>query len=164
MVVQLSLILVAVWAVFLLPTLWANRRYSALHTTREFSNFTQDLDRAVNRSGTEAGGGDLTAGGAPVTREKVLARRRLVMGILVLSATAGVLAFLLFRSVGVFLVSLPVHLALIGYVSALRRLKLRRLETAAAAPITGPSLMRPDAYEANNLPSADPAPAVKAVL
>lgn len=160
MVVQLSLILVAVWAVFLLPTLWTNRRYSALYTTREFSNFTQDLDRAVNRSGTEAAGGDLNAGGAPMTREKVLARRRLVMGILVLAAAAGMLAFMLFRSTGVFLLSLPVHLALLGYASALRRLKLRRTATAAA-----PALMRPaDDYDARNLPPAEPAPAVKAVL
>lgn len=160
MVVQLSLILVAVWAVFLLPSLWANRRYSALYTTREFSNFTQDLDRAVNRSGTGTGARGLTGGGGPMIREEVLARRRLVMGSLVLAATAGVLASLLFRSMGVFLFSLLPHLALIGYVSALRRLKRRRLE-AAVAPRPGPALLRP--VDVNNAPPADSTPAVKLV-
>lgn len=158
MVVQLSLILVAVWAVFLLPSLWANRRYSALYTTREFSNFTQDLDRAVNRSGTGTRG--LTADGGPLIREEVLARRRLVMGILVLAVTAGVLASLLFRSMGVFLFSLAPHLALIGYVSALRRLKRRRRE-AAFAPRPGPALLRP--VDVNSPPPAESTPAVKLV-
>jgi len=162
MVVQLSLILVAAWAVFLLPSLWANRRYSALYTTREFSNFTSDLDRAVNRSRAGAGLPGFPGGGGPIRRDKVLARRRLVMGILVFAVAVGVLAFLLFRTLGVFLFSLPSHLALIGYVSALRRIKRRRMEWAFS-PRPSPALLRPVNSDIPP-PASESSPSVKLVV
>lgn len=161
MVVQLSLILVAVWAVFLLPSLWANRRYSALYTTREFSNFTSDLDRAVNRSRAGAGLPASPGETAPVIRDRVLARRRLVMGILLFAVAVGVLALLLFRTLGVFLFSLPSHLALIGYVSALRRIKRRRMEWAFS-PRPSPALLRP--VNSDLPPPAEASNSVKLVV
>lgn len=127
----LFLLIAAVWAVFLLPPLWAGWYYSPTTSTRRFSKLTAPLDDIPLPSrDTYRSSGGRTAR----ERARKLARRRQVL--LVLAAAAfGTLA-LAAASRNIWMVALHISsgAALAWYAVMLRRIKEREKPARPVRP------------------------------
>ncbi len=121
----LFLLIGAIWALFLIPPMWADRR-----------SFFRDRQRRGRVAERNSASGD-TRTTVPMTQaamasrtysHEMLARRKnRLIGLVV--AVAGSLAmFLLLRAIGLLILHILTDLALIAYIATLRRLNLRRTD------------------------------------
>ena len=129
----LFLVVAGIWAVFLLPPLWADRRPSANSASRR---------RAVAGHGTRTGGAPNTyqspsnpegGGVEDPDRTGILARRRRALMILAGCALTSLAALLVFGGTWLVAVHGAADALLVSYVVMLRRIAKARPE---AAPLT----------------------------
>jgi MFS family permease len=129
------LVIAAVWSIYLLPSVFGDRREAAMHSAEEFDRFTHLMADVQKRSRNEI---------VPESRNTVRGRRRVVLGVLVLAAIAtGAMAFFQ-SSLGWLLVNLFVDGLLFLYIAALAQVKQRR---EYRLKVTHVSEQRPDFEE-----------------
>ena len=123
----LFLVVAGIWAVFLIPPLWADRRPSSIHAARRHAG----LEEPGQRSGTgrnvyEVPGYSAAPEGSGLDRSVILARRRRILVVLAGGASTSLVAAIVFS--GSWLVALHVaaDALLIGYVVMLRRIAQAR--------------------------------------
>ena len=127
----LFLVVAGIWAFFLLPPLWADRRLTSLVGARSQSGLGEPMQssapvQSTYHSPKHSGGPD----GERLDRAVILARRRRALLILAGGATASLVALVVFR--GPWLVGLhgAADALLIWYVVILRRLERARRNSA----------------------------------
>ncbi|MEX1037698.1 MAG: hypothetical protein WDZ96_02440 [Acidimicrobiia bacterium] len=111
------LVIAAVWSIYLLPSVFGDRREAALHSAEEFDRFTHLMADVQKRPRSSI---------VPETRDTVRARRRAVLGALVLAALATGAMALLQSSLGWLMFHLVVDGLLFLYIAALAQVKQRR--------------------------------------
>lgn len=127
----LFLLIAAVWAVFLLPPLWAGWYYSPTTSTRRFSKLTAPLDDApVPSRDTYRSSG----GGRAQERARKLARRRRVLSVLAAAAFGTLIVAVLSRNIWMVVLHISAGAALAWYAVMLRRIKERERPAKAARP------------------------------
>lgn len=127
----LFLLVAGIWAVFLLPPLWADRRTSPLSAARRVSTLTGQSER-IGRSSHDtyhSSGGASGAVGDGSDRAGVLSRRRRVIVTLVATAIGTMAAVVAFKSLWMVGLHVVVDGTLIWYIVMLRRIK--ELQAAA---------------------------------
>ncbi len=110
----LLLIIGGAWAIFLVPPLLNSRRETPLASTEEYTRITQRLSTVQHPSGATGG------------RPDVLARRRRVLGALVVVALATVGYAIVTQSVMWLMVHILVDAAIAWYVAILLQIKAAR--------------------------------------
>ncbi|MGF1617731.1 MAG: hypothetical protein ACFCU2_07975 [Acidimicrobiia bacterium] len=129
------LVIAAVWSIYLLPSVFGDRREAALHSAEEFDRFTHLMADVQKRPRSSI---------VPESRNTVRGRRRAVLGILVTAAIAtGVMAFVQ-SSLSWLLIHLFVDGLLFLYIAALAQVKQRR---EYRLKVTHVSEQRPDFEE-----------------
>lgn len=124
----LLLVLIAgVWAAFLLPPALQSRRSSPLNSTEEFSELTRQLGRA--RSAQT----NLTelavvheAAAAGIDRDRVLARRRLILMGLIGTVVVTLIAAIAGGNLQLLLVHIMFDAGLVWYIAMLLQIKARQ--------------------------------------
>ncbi|MEX1091736.1 MAG: hypothetical protein WEF28_01140 [Acidimicrobiia bacterium] len=111
------LVIAAVWSIYLLPSVFGDRREAALHSAEEFDRFTHLMADVQKRPRSSI---------VPESRNMVRGRRRVVLGVLVLAALATGLLALVQSSLGWLLIHLFVDGLLFLYIAALAQVKQRR--------------------------------------
>ena len=111
------LVIAAVWSIYLLPSVFGDRREAALHSAEEFDRFTHLMADVQKRPRSSI---------VPESRDTVRGRRRAVLGVLVLTALATGLMALFQSSLGWLLISLFIDGLLFLYIAALAQVKQRR--------------------------------------
>ena len=129
------LVIAAVWSIYLLPSVFGDRREAALHSAEEFDRFTHLMADVQKRSRNEI---------VPESRNTVRARRRVVLGVLVLAAFATAATAFFQSSLGWLLIHLFVDGLLFLYIAALAQVKQRR---EYRLKVTHVSEQRPDFEE-----------------
>ncbi len=129
------LVIAAVWSIYLLPSVFGDRREAALHSAEEFDRFTHLMADVQKRSRSEI---------VPESRNTVRGRRRVVLGVLVVAAMATAAAAFFQSSLGWLLVHLFVDGLLFLYIAALAQVKQRR---EYRLKVTHVSEQRPDFEE-----------------
>ena len=142
----LFLLIAAVWAVFLIPPMWADRRSFLLNTGR----------RAARANGSASPSTEMYRNPADTQRARTiaaasrrnLARRRRVLVSLGIAAIATSVAFIAFDGAILATIHVLVDIVLVWYVVSLRRIAVRRraavlaqrVEEQAEATLTGPTV------------------------
>ena len=111
------LVIAAVWSIYLLPSVFGDRREAALHSAEEFDRFTHLMADVQKRPRSSI---------VPESRNAVRGRRRVVLGILVVAAFATALMAFFQSSLGWLLIHLFVDGLLFLYIAALAQVKQRR--------------------------------------
>ena len=124
----LFLLVACIWAVFLLPPLWADRRSSSMSPTRRFSGVAAEPARVgrPSRDTYHISGGTGGVVESGPDRARILSRRRRVIVILVATAVGALAAWSVFG--GLWLLGLQVasDAVLIWYLVMLRGIAKRR--------------------------------------
>lgn len=129
------LVIAAVWSIYLLPSVFGDRREAAMHSAEEFDRFTHLMADVQKRPRSSI---------VPESRNTVRSRRRVVLGVLVVVALAtGLMAFFQ-SSWGWLLIHLFVDGLLFLYIAALAQVKQRR---EYRLKVTHVSEQRPDFEE-----------------
>lgn len=111
------LVIAAVWSIYLLPSVFGERREASLHSAEEFDRFTHLMADVQKRPRSSI---------VPESRNTVRGRRRVVLTVLaVLAVTAGAMA-LWQMSMAWLLIHLFVDGLLFLYIAALAQVKQRR--------------------------------------
>ena len=111
------LVIAAVWSIYLLPSVFGDRREAALHSAEEFDRFTHLMADVQKRPRSSI---------VPESRSTVRGRRRIVLGILVAIAFATVSLAFFQSSMGWLLIHLFIDGLLFLYIAALAQVKHRR--------------------------------------
>jgi hypothetical protein len=111
------LVIAAVWSIYLLPSVFGDRREAALHSAEEFDRFTHLMADVQKRPRSSI---------VPESRNTVRGRRRAVLGVLVVAALATAMLALFQTSLGWLLIHLFVDGLLFLYIAALAQVKQRR--------------------------------------
>jgi len=126
-VIVALLVVAAVWAVFLLPVVFSDRRGATLSSTEEFDRWTHSMANVQKHTAA-----DLAAGSRDVIRAR---RRRTLVALIGLTAAGFVLAWRL-SSLEWLLVAL-FFVSLIGlYVAALSQMKRQRDQRLKTAHVS----------------------------
>ena len=146
----LFLIAAGIWAVMLLPRMWADRRFASVAAVRRRGVSLPESGRSAGpiRSTYLSSEGPPRGAGDRVSRETILSRRRRALAVLLVAVTASLVAAVVSR--GIWLLSLHgfADAMLIWYVVTLRRIAIARRERdrgfAASEPARGvyPSQVR----------------------
>ncbi len=129
------LVIAAVWSIYLLPSVFGDRREAAMHSAEEFDRFTHLMADVQKRPRSSI---------VPESRNTVRGRRRLVLAVLVLAAIGtGLMAFFQ-SSLTWLLVNLFIDGLLFLYIAALAQVKQRR---EYRLKVTHVSEQRPDFEE-----------------
>lgn len=133
----LFLLIAAVWAVFLIPPLWADRRSSLLDAGRRsaLAGSYGSPSRSTYRTTPGTGRGDV----GDTTGKRALVRRRRVLVGLTIAVIASLAAIVLIGGMASVAIHVLVDLALILYVSTLRRMAIRRHVTVLAETVHEPA-------------------------
>lgn len=130
----LFLLIAAVWAVFLLPPLWAGWYYSPTSSTRRFSRLVAPMDDAPLPSHDTY----RSSGGPRVQRRaRKLARRRQVLFVLASAAFGTLVLVVAFRNIWMLILHAAAGAALVWYAVMLRRIKERERQVEAVRPRVG---------------------------
>lgn len=124
------LLIAAVWAIFLIPPLWANRRVIMLQSRRRPA---PALGSAWSSSDTFRS--PVTVQNDPArgaTRDRIIVRRKRVLVTLGAAAVASFVAMIAFGGAAFITVHVLVDVATIWYVSSLRRIVVRRRAVSLA--------------------------------
>ncbi len=113
------LVIAAVWSIYLLPSVFGDRREAALHSADEFDKFTHLMADVQKRPRSSI---------VPESRNTVRNRRRIVLGSLVLLAVVTGGLALWQSSMTWLLVHIFVDGLVFLYVAALAQVKQRRQE------------------------------------
>ena len=113
------LVIAAVWSIYLLPSVFGDRREAALHSADEFDRFTHLMADVQKRPRSSI---------VPESRNTVRNRRRVVLGTLVLLAVVTGGLALVQSSMTWLLVHIFVDSLVFLYVAALAQVKQRREE------------------------------------
>lgn len=111
------LVIAAVWSIYLLPSVFGDRRQASLHSAEEFDKFTHLMADVQKRPRSSI---------VPATRGTVRQRRRMVLGSIVGLAVVTALMALWQMSLGWLLVHIFVDGVLFLYLAALAQVKQRR--------------------------------------
>jgi len=130
------LLIAGVWAAFLLPQAFANRRLSPMSSTEEFSKLTRQLGKARDLSTDSPEVMALQAAVANgVDRHRVLARRRRILIALASIVIGTLIAAIAFGNVQLLLLNLLADAGLIWYVVMLLQIKARQVEPTTVVDI-----------------------------
>lgn len=121
----LFLLIAAVWAIFLIPPLWADRR--SFFRAGQRGGRTAGSDRPSDRTSPSTSGGRITG---PGRAGRVIARRKRSLVGLGVTAIGTLAAVAVFGGVPLIIVHVLADLALVAYVAALRRIAVRRVSLA----------------------------------
>jgi len=130
----LFMVIAGIWAIFLLPPLWADRRPSSIPAARRRAGLEEPGPRSGAGRSTYQSSGYAVAEGRGLDRSVILARRRRALSVLVGAALTSLVAAVVFD--GSWLVGLhgAADAALIGYVVMLRRIAQARREMISLEP------------------------------
>jgi len=130
------LVIAGVWAAFLLPPMLAARRSSPLSSTEKFSKLTRGLGnaRSVSTDAPEVAA-VYAAAAAGLDRERVLARRRRVLILLVATVVGTLVAAIAYGSVQLLMLNLLADAGLVWYVVMLLQIKARQVAATAVVDI-----------------------------
>ncbi len=129
----LFLMIGAIWAVFLIPPMWADRQSAFRSKPRVASRAVEGSGLASDvRTTTPFTQDDVVAG---ARHHEILARRRRWLTGLALTVLGTLAVFLMFRGTGLLVLHVMAVLALFVYVATLRRLTLRRINDLASLSI-----------------------------
>lgn len=120
----LFLLIAAVWAVFLIPPLWADRRSFLLEAGRRAA-----LTRGPASSSTDTyrnPPSERRAGTEPTTDNQILMRRRRMLIALGVAAIGSLAAFVALGGITFLTLHVAADLSLLWYVVSLRRIAVRR--------------------------------------
>ena len=136
----LFLLIAAVWAVFLLPPLWAGWYSSPSSSTRRYSKMSDRLEdtRLPSHDTYHSSGGANGAGPRDRDRAGKLARRRRVLFVLTAAALGTLLSAAVFRSVWMLVLHAAAGAMLVWYMVMLRRIKGRERAAEAVRVRTEP--------------------------
>lgn len=123
----LLLIIGGAWAVFLVPPLLNSRRETPLASTEEYSRIAQRLSTVQTDRTT-----------LPAGRSQVLARRRRVLGLLVLLAVGTLSYAIAAQSIMWLMGHILVDAGIAWYVAILLQIKQARSVVRLDSPATGP--------------------------
>ncbi len=130
----LFLLIAAVWAVFLLPPLWAGWYYSPLSSTRRFSGLIAPMEDAPLPShNTYRSSGGRRA----QERARKLARRRQVLFVLAAAAFGTLVLVLASRNIWMLVLHVSAGAALVWYTVMLRRIKVWERKVRPVRPRVG---------------------------
>jgi hypothetical protein len=129
------LVIAAVWSIYLLPSVFGDRREASLHSAEEFDRFTHLMADVQKRPRSSI---------VPESRHTVRGRRKAVLGALAVLAVVSGLAALWQSSVGWLLIHLFVDGLMFLYVAALAQVKQRRQYRLKVSHV---SAQRPDFEE-----------------
>lgn len=132
----LFLLIAAVWAVFLLPPLWAGWYYSPMSSTRRFSRLVTPMEDAPlpSHNTYRSSGGQRVQG-----RARKLARRRRVLFVLAAAAFGTLVLVAALRNIWMLILHVSAGAALVWYTVMLRRIKERERQARAVRPRVGSS-------------------------
>ena len=129
------LVIAAVWSIYLLPTVFGDRREASMHSAEEFDRFTHLMADVQKRPRSSI---------VPESRTTVRNRRRAVLsGLVILAIVTGGMA-LWQSSLAWLLIHLFVDGLLFLYIAALAQVKQRRQERLKVSHV---SEQRPDFEE-----------------
>lgn len=114
-----ALVIVAIWAVYLLPSVLGERSTTPINSTEEFDRWTHSMAHVQKHTAA-----DLAAS----HKDQIRNRRRRTLTFLVFLAVAGFGAALYFGSLAWALVGLFFASLVALYVAALAQMKQRRLQ------------------------------------
>lgn len=129
------LVIAAVWSIYLLPTVFGDRRQASLHSAEEFDRFTHLMADVQKRPRNTI---------VSPERYSVRSRRRAVLSVLALLAMSTAGLALLQQSMSYLLIHLFIDSLLFLYVAALAQVKQRR---EYRLKISHVSAQRPDFEE-----------------
>ena len=125
-IIVLFVVLAGVWGAFLFPEVFASRKEAPLNTTEEFGRWTSKLASVQGRTARRRNRAVLE-----VNRNRVLARRRIMLVLLLLAAVGTLVAALMTGSRTLLYVHIAIDAAVACYVAMLVQIKQkRRLELA----------------------------------
>lgn len=130
----LFLLIAAVWAVFLLPPLWAGWYYSPTSSTRRFSRLVAPMEDAPLPSHNTY---RISDGPRVQGRAQKLARRRRVLFVLASAAFGTLVLVVAYRNIWMLALHVSAGAALVWYAVMLRRIKERERQVKAARPRVG---------------------------
>lgn len=130
----LFLLIAAVWAVFLLPPLWAGWYYSPTSSTRRFSRLVSPMDDAPLPSHNTYRSSD---GPRAQERDRKLARRRQVLFVLASAAFVTLVLVVAYRNIWMLILHVSAGAALVWYTVMLRRIKVWERRVRAVRPRVG---------------------------
>jgi hypothetical protein len=114
-----ALLIVAIWAVYLLPSVFGEKSTTSISSTEEFDRWSHSMAHVQKHTAA-----DLAAS----HKDQIRTRRRRTLSVLALLAVAGFGGAIYFRSLGWLLTGLFFSSLLILYVAALAQMKQRRLQ------------------------------------
>lgn len=114
-----ALVIGAIWAVYLLPSVFGERSAASMSSTEEFDRWTHSMAHVQKHTAA-----DLAAS----HKDQIRIRRRRTLGMLALLAVAGFGAAAYFGSLAWVLVGLFFTSMFVLYVAALAQMKQRRLQ------------------------------------
>jgi len=114
-----ALVIGAIWAVYLLPTVFGERSAASMSSTEEFDRWTHSMAHVQKHTAA-----DLAAS----HKDQIRIRRRRTLGMLALLAVAGFGAAAYSGSIAWVLVGLFFTSLFVLYVAALAQMKQRRLQ------------------------------------
>ena len=120
-IIVLFVVLAGVWGAFLFPEVFASRKEAPLNTTEEFGRWTSKLASVQGRTARRRNRALLEA-----NRNRVLARRRIMLVLLLLAAVGTLVAALMTGSRTLLYVHIAIDAAVACYVAMLVQIKQRR--------------------------------------
>jgi hypothetical protein len=120
-IIVLFVVLAGVWGAFLFPEVFASRKEAPLNTTEEFGRWTSKLASVQGRTARRRNRAVLE-----VHRNRVLARRRIMLVVLLLAAVGTLVAALMTGSTTLLYIHIAVDAAVACYVAMLVQIKQRR--------------------------------------
>lgn len=114
-----ALVIVAIWAVYLLPSIFGERSTTSISSTEEFDRWSHSMAHVQKHTAA-----DLAAS----HRDQIRSRRRRTLSILAVLAVAGFGGAVYFGSLGWLLTGLFFSSLVILYIVALAQMKQRRLQ------------------------------------
>lgn len=123
--VVVGLVLVALWGAFLLPEVLGSRRRAPLTTTQEFHHWATRV-ASLQQSLTDSTG---------TTRNKVLARRRRTLAILIGAAVLSLVIAIWLSAQSMLIAHIAIDGAVAWYLAMLVQLRHRRAALAQVTPV-----------------------------
>lgn len=114
-----ALVIVAIWAVYLLPSIFGERSSTPINSTEEFDRWTHSMAHVQKQSAAEL---------AASHKDQIRTRRRRTLASLAVLAAACLAAWAYFGPVAWLLASLFFSSLIILYTVALAQMKQRRLQ------------------------------------
>lgn len=114
-----ALVIVAIWAVYLLPSIFGERSSAPISSTEEFDRWTHSMAHVQKQSAAEL---------AASHKDQIRTRRRRTLAVLAALAAGCIAAWAYMGSVAWLLVGLFFGSLIILYAVALAQMKQRRLQ------------------------------------